>query len=55
MVWATRWGADTIMDLSTGTRHPRDARVDPAQFPGAGRHRADLPGAGEGQRRPDRS
>jgi phosphomethylpyrimidine synthase len=44
MVWATRWGADTIMDLST--------RVDPAQVPGPGRHRADLPGLGEDQRRP---
>ena len=55
MVWATRWGADTIMDLSTGKRHPRDPRVDPAQLAGAGRHGADLSGAGEGQRRPDRS
>ena len=36
-------------------RHPRDAGVDPAQLAGPGRHRADLPGAGEGQRRPDRS
>ncbi len=22
--WATLWGADTVMDLSTGTPHPRD-------------------------------
>ena len=26
--WATLWGADTVMDLSTGQEHPRDARVD---------------------------
>jgi phosphomethylpyrimidine synthase len=30
MTWATRWGADTVMDLSTGQEHPRDPRVDPA-------------------------
>ena len=30
-VWATRWGADTVMDLSTGASHPRDARVDHPQ------------------------
>ncbi len=50
MTWATRWGADTVMDLSTGPQHPRDARVDPAQLAGADRHRADLPGAREGRR-----
>ncbi len=48
--WATLWGADTVMDLSTGQEHPRDARVDPAQLAGADRHRADLPGAREGRR-----
>ncbi len=48
--WATLWGADTVMDLSTGRRHPRDARVDPPQLAGADRHRADLPGAREGRR-----
>ncbi len=32
MVWAIRWGADTVMDLSTGPEHPRDPRVDPAQL-----------------------
>ena len=36
-------------------RHPPDPRVDPAQLAGARRHRADLSGAGEGQRRPDRA
>ena len=40
MTWATRWGADTIMDLSTGKRHPHHPRVDPAQLARAGRHRA---------------
>jgi phosphomethylpyrimidine synthase len=30
MVWAIRWGADTVMDLSTG-QHPRHARMDRAQ------------------------
>ena len=51
MVWAIRWGADTVMDLSTGPQHPQHARMDPAQFAGADRHRADLSGAGEGRRR----
>ena len=48
--WATLWGADTVMDLSTGQGHPRDARVDHAQLGGADRHGADLPGAREGRR-----
>jgi phosphomethylpyrimidine synthase len=48
-----RWGADTIMDLSTGKNiheHPRGILRNSA---GAGRHGADLPGAreGEGRRR----
>ena len=30
--WATLWGADTVMDLSTGQEHPRDARVDRPQL-----------------------
>ncbi len=50
MTWATRWGADTVMDLSTGQEHPRDARVDPPQLARADRHRADLPGPREGRR-----
>ncbi len=32
-------------------QHPQHPRMDPAQFAGAHRHRADLPGAGEGRRR----
>ena len=56
MVWAIRWGADTVMDLSTGKQHPHHPRMDHPQFAGADRHRADLSGAGEGRRqgrRPD--
>ena len=45
MVWSTRWGADTVMDLSTGRTSTRPREVDPAQQPGAHRHRAHLPGA----------
>ena len=33
-------------------QHPHHPRMDPAQLAGADRHRADLPGAGEVQRRP---
>ena len=32
-------------------QHPQHPRLDPAQLAGADRHRADLPGAGEGRRR----
>ena len=32
-------------------QHPQHPRMDPAQFAGADRHRADLSGAGEGRRR----
>ena len=47
MVWSIRWGADTVMDLSTG-RHIHTIREwIVAQFAGADRHRADLSGAGE--------
>ena len=50
LVWSIRWGGDTVMDLSHRQAHPRDARVDHPQLAGADRHRADLPGAGEGRR-----
>jgi phosphomethylpyrimidine synthase len=50
MVWAIRWGADTVMDLHRQT-HPRNARMDHPQLAGADWHRADLPGTGEGRRR----
>ena len=48
MVWAIRWGADTVMDLSTG-RNIHDTREWIVRnCAGADRHGADLPGAGEG-------
>ena len=47
--WAVKWGADTVMDLSTGEQHPRDARVDHPQLAGADRHGADLPVPREGR------
>ena len=50
MMWSIRWGADTVMDLSTGSNIHDDPRVDRAQFAGADRHRADLPGVGKGRR-----
>ncbi len=42
LVWSTRWGADTVMDLHRPL-YPRNPRVDPAQQPGADWYRADLP------------
>ena len=51
MRWATRWGADTVMDLSTGPRHPHHPGVDHPQLPGPDRHGAHLPGARKGRRR----
>ena len=47
MRWATRWGADTVMDLH-GQKHPRDARMDCAQFARAHWNGANLPGPGKG-------
>jgi phosphomethylpyrimidine synthase len=49
--WATRWGADTVMDLSTWAADPRDTRGDHPQLGRTHRHRPDLPGAREGQGR----
>jgi phosphomethylpyrimidine synthase len=51
LVWAIRWGADNVMDLSTGRNihTTRDWIVRNAPMPD--RHGADLPGAGEGGRR----
>ena len=49
LVWAIRWGADTVMDLSHRPQHPQHPRMDHPQQPGADRHGADLPGAGEGR------
>jgi hypothetical protein len=38
-----------------GPQHPQHPRMDHAQLAGADRHRADLPGAGEGRRRSESS
>jgi hypothetical protein len=43
--WATLWGADTVMDLSTGKEHSRDSRVDHPEQRRADWDGADLPGA----------
>ena len=48
--WATRWGADTVMDLSTGSEDSRNPRRDPAQRRRAHRHRAHLRVPGKGRR-----
>ena len=32
LVWAIRWGADTVMDLSHRPQHPQHPRLDPAQL-----------------------
>ena len=51
MVWAIRWGADTVMDLSTGRNIHNTREWILRNSPGADRHGADLPGAGEVRRR----
>ena len=52
LTWATRWGADTVMDLSTGPDIHTTRESIVRNTPGADRHRADLPGPGEGGRHP---
>ena len=51
LVWATRWGADNVMDLSTGRNIHTTRDWIVRNSPGADRHGADLPGAGESGRR----
>ncbi len=51
LVWAIRWGADTVMDLSTGRNIHNIREWIIRNCPVPHRHRADLPGAGEGGRR----
>jgi phosphomethylpyrimidine synthase len=51
MTWAIRWGGDTVMDLSTGKNIHETREWIIRNSPGAHRHRAHLPGAGEGGRR----
>jgi phosphomethylpyrimidine synthase len=49
MTWSTRWGGDTVMDLSTGKNiHGRANGL--SAMSGADRHGADLSGAGKGRR-----
>ena len=48
--WATLWGADTVMDLSTGRDIHETREWILRNCGGADRHRADLPGAREGRR-----
>ncbi len=46
MTWATRWGADTVMDLSTGRNihtHPRSVELRNSRPPSS--YRAALPEA----------
>ena len=50
MVWATRWGADTVMDLSTGANIHETREWIIRNSAGSDRHGADLSGAGEGRR-----
>ena len=48
--WAVQWGADTVMDLSTGKRIHETREAIVRALDGADRHGADLPGAREGER-----
>ena len=50
MTWAIRWGGDTVMDLSTGKHIHETREWIIRNSPGAHRHGAHLPGAGEGRR-----
>ena len=52
MVWAIRWGADNVMDLSTGRNIHTTRGMDPAQLASPYRHRPDLSGTREVRRRP---
>ena len=45
MVWATRWGADTLMDLSTGKNIHETRELDHSQLPSSSRHCTHLPGS----------
>ena len=50
MTWSIRWGGDTVMDLSTGKNIHETREWIVRNSAGADRHRADLSGAGKGQR-----
>ena len=45
MRWATKWGADTVMDLSTGKNIPRNPRMDSPEFLRTDWHRSNLSSA----------
>jgi phosphomethylpyrimidine synthase len=49
MVWAIRWGADTVMDLSTGKNIHETREWIIRNSSGPDRHSADLPGARKGR------
>jgi len=40
MVWAIRWGADTVMEPLDGAQHPHHPRMDSSQRADPDRHRA---------------
>ena len=46
-MWAVKWGADTVMDLSTGKEIHQNPRSYPAQRSRTDRHRTDVPGVGK--------
>ena len=50
MRWATKWGADTVMDSEHRKKHSRHARMDHSQLARADRHCAYLSGARESRR-----
>ncbi len=50
MRWATKWGADTVMDLSTGKNIHATREWIIRNSPGPHRHRPHLPGARESER-----
>ena len=52
MVWAIRWGADTVMDLSTGRNIHNTREWILRNSPCPHRHRADLSGTRKSRRRP---
>jgi len=49
MTWAIRWGADTVMDLSTGKTFTKLGNGS-SEIPRSDRDSADLPGFGKGRR-----
>ena len=55
LTWATRWGADTVMDLSTGPDIHTTREWILRNSPVPDRHGAHLPGAREGGRHVPRS